>query len=301
MGLDEQSFAATLDHALEAGNPSRQKAFRGDAQEDAVIAHQRREAASLARQGDHGERKRALSGARRTPDQRAPLAYRHRTGVNARFAGVARRARGRHLGQAGRLTTKRAPAPWRTGASVSGSGGAGSSVERAVFGPNSPEMGLHDLPRDRESEAGILSKSVVGAIGVEALEYALQRVRRDSRAVVLDREHDSLRVLGLAAGRARLAAEMDSDFPARPRERACVVDQIGDHLRQAANRGRGRNRAKRPAPSRRRRSSPARRCRGCAANRRSWRRRRAAARRRRPARPRRARARRRGARRRKCR
>ena len=26
---------------------------------------------------------------------------------------------------------------------------------------------------------------------------------------------------------------MDSDFPARPRERACVVDQIGDHLRQA--------------------------------------------------------------------
>ena len=46
MGLDERSFAATLDRALKPETPARQKAFRGDAQEDTVIAHQRREAAS---------------------------------------------------------------------------------------------------------------------------------------------------------------------------------------------------------------------------------------------------------------
>ena len=87
-------------------------------------------------------------------------------------------------------------------------------------------MGLHDLPRDRKSEAGILSKSVVGAIGIEALENALERVRRDARAVVLDREHDSLRVLGVAAGRAWLAAEMDSDFAAGPENEQALSTRL---------------------------------------------------------------------------
>jgi len=63
MGLDQQSLAATFDHAFETGNPSRQKAFRGDAQEDSVVADERREPASLTRQSEHRERKRALSGA----------------------------------------------------------------------------------------------------------------------------------------------------------------------------------------------------------------------------------------------
>ncbi len=86
---------------------------------------------------------------------------------------------------------------------------------RAIFGPNSPEMGLHDLPRDRKSEAGILSETIVGAVGVKTLENALQRVRRDARTVVLDLEDDAIGGALASPPASRLAAEVEFG-PRRP-------------------------------------------------------------------------------------
>ena len=51
--------------------------------------------------------------------------------------------------------------------------------QRPIFRPDPAEVRLHDLPRDREAEAGILSETVVGAVGVEALEDALERMGRE--------------------------------------------------------------------------------------------------------------------------
>ena len=74
-------------------------------------------------------------------------------------------------------------------------------------------------------EPGVLPEALVRAIGVEALEDALEGVRRDARAVVVDGD-DDLIAQGLAVRRRHAArsAQRDSHLAARPRERAGVVD-----------------------------------------------------------------------------
>ena len=60
----------------------------------------------------------------------------------------------------------------------------------AVFGPQPAAMGLDDLKRDRQPEAGILPEALMRPIGVEALENLLHGVRIDAGAVVVDGELD---------------------------------------------------------------------------------------------------------------
>ncbi len=92
-------------------------------------------------------------------------------------------------------------------------------------------MSLDDLARDGEAEAGILAKTFDRTVGVEALEDALQRVRRDAGAVVLDFDDDSLggRRIGVDVAVA-LPAQANADLPSGFRERAGVVDEVRDHL-----------------------------------------------------------------------
>ena len=100
-----------------------------------------------------------------------------------------------------------------------------------IGGPNSPAMRLDDLARDRQSEAGILTKALVRPIRVEPLEYALERVRRYSWTIVVDRD-DYLVFWRLAVRGSRAPRERDPHETAPFGERACVVDQIRHDLRQ---------------------------------------------------------------------
>src|ERR1700756_5078854 len=59
-----------------------------------------------------------------------------------------------------------------------------------VLGPDTPAMRLDDLLGDREPEAGVLAKTLMRPVGVEALEHALQRVGADAGAVVVDHDLD---------------------------------------------------------------------------------------------------------------
>ena len=71
-------------------------------------------------------------------------------------------------------------------------------------------MRLDDLLGDRQSKAGILAETLVRTIRIEPLENPLQRVRPDSRAIVVDDDLDAV---------LESAAE-DADGAARRRERA---------------------------------------------------------------------------------
>src|SRR5690606_16383268 len=83
-------------------------------------------------------------------------------------------------------------------------------------------MRLDDLAADGQAEAGILAESLAGRpVGVEALEYAVDRVDADAGAVVVDRDDDM----------ARQARQADDDSPALlRREGARILDEIGEHL-----------------------------------------------------------------------
>src|SRR6185312_14055308 len=50
----------------------------------------------------------------------------------------------------------------------------------AVLRPDAPTMGLDDLLGDGKPEARVLAKALVRAVGVEALEDALQRIVPDA-------------------------------------------------------------------------------------------------------------------------
>ena len=85
-------------------------------------------------------------------------------------------------------------------------------------------MGDYDLPRNVEAETGILAEALLRPVGIEALENPLQVLRRNAGAFVLDRD------LNLIADALRL----DRHATARRREGDGVVEQIDDHLAQAA-------------------------------------------------------------------
>src|SRR5215813_15565196 len=75
---------------------------------------------------------------------------------------------------------------------------------RAVLRPQPAVMRFDDLLGDRQAEAGILAEILMRAIGVEAIEDLLHRLRVDARSVVLD--HD-IKVTAVApAGDADVAA-----------------------------------------------------------------------------------------------
>src|SRR5262245_45036383 len=93
-----------------------------------------------------------------------------------------------------------------------------------VLSPQAPPMGDHDLPRNVEAEPGILAEALLRSVGIEALENAFQILRRNARTVVLDRD------LNLASHALRL----DRHAAVRRREGDGVVEQVDDHLAQAA-------------------------------------------------------------------
>ena len=84
---------------------------------------------------------------------------------------------------AGRRTMKRAPS------TAGGSPGAAGSPSRFSTQMR-PSWRLDDLLGDRQAEAGVLSEAVVRAVGVEALEHLVDRVRLDARTVVVDDDLD---------------------------------------------------------------------------------------------------------------
>src|SRR4051812_6868162 len=55
-----------------------------------------------------------------------------------------------------------------------------------VLGDDAAPVRLDDLARDRQPEAGILPEARLRPVGVEALEHALEGMRRDAGPVVLD-------------------------------------------------------------------------------------------------------------------
>ncbi len=85
-------------------------------------------------------------------------------------------------------------------------------------------MHLQQAPHQREPDAQAAGARTVGALHLrEHLEDALQLVRRNADAAVLDR-HAHLRTLAL---------HRELDRAARPRVLAAVVQQVAEHLRQA--------------------------------------------------------------------
>ena len=82
----------------------------------------------------------------------------------------------------GSLTTKRAPAT--VGLAV------GTERACAVLRPDASAMGLDDLLRDRQPQSGILPKTLMRPVGVEALENPLQRILANPGPVVIDHDFD---------------------------------------------------------------------------------------------------------------
>ena len=100
--------------------------------------------------------------------------------------------------------------------------------EGPVGRPYPSAVRLNDLTRNGKSEPGILSEALARAIGVEALENALEGVRRDSRAVVVDRDDDLIaRRLAVrrVSPRARLSAIRTSP-PAGENEQALSIKLV---------------------------------------------------------------------------
>src|SRR5204863_4934382 len=65
----------------------------------------------------------------------------------------------------------------------------------AVLGPDRAAVGLDEPLRDRKSEARAAARAGSRVVvAPEALEHPLRRARRQAVAVVLDRDHDVMRV-----------------------------------------------------------------------------------------------------------
>src|SRR5215813_2890794 len=95
---------------------------------------------------------------------------------------------------------------------------AGSSG--AVLDPDRPAMGFDDLLGNRQAETGILTESLVRAIGIEPLENLFAHFRPHTRTVVIDKNLDEV----------AQAPAVDANRAACRRERARVLDQIVDDL-----------------------------------------------------------------------
>src|SRR5579863_8629617 len=84
-----------------------------------------------------------------------------------------------------------------------------------VLRPDASPVSFDDLPRNRQAEAGILAKALIGTIGVEALENTLQGMRRHAGAIVLDRDDDPLAlVVKFVVRIAAEATQADPDLAA---------------------------------------------------------------------------------------
>ena len=98
-------------------------------------------------------------------------------------------------------------------------------------------MGLDDLARDRQAEAGILAKAWFGPVGIEALENALEGMGGNAGPVVVDDDLEAAGTLVAPGAPAlRLAWAADTHGAASPapaarlRKGAGIVDQIVEHL-----------------------------------------------------------------------
>src|SRR3954451_17247225 len=60
----------------------------------------------------------------------------------------------------------------------------------AILGPDAAAMGFDDLFRNRQAQSGVLTKTLMRAVGVKALEDFLQRVLANAGAVVIDDDLD---------------------------------------------------------------------------------------------------------------
>ena len=60
----------------------------------------------------------------------------------------------------------------------------------AVLGPDAAAVRIDDLLRDRQAEARVGAEAAFRPVGVEALEDALQIVRADAGAAIVDAELD---------------------------------------------------------------------------------------------------------------
>ena len=173
-------------------------------QGDAVVGDQ----PGVAIGKEKGEGERGLAAPRGAADEDAAAGEADR----ARMDGGARA----HI--AGRRTVKRAP---RTigGCPASFAGRVRlSALMRAV-------MSLDDLPRDRQAKPRVLAEGgLVGTVGVEAFEDALELVGADARAVVLDENLEA--VLG--------RPQDDADAPVLAAEGAGIVDEVVEHLAEPA-------------------------------------------------------------------
>ena len=135
---------------------------------DAVVRHQAREDAARCRDVQHDVSRQASTCPRpsapriRTPaspiERRSPAWMVVSRRLNARLA-------------AGGQPDRRSGRP-SASARRSSSGGPARFSARIV-----PAMRLDDLARDRQAEARILAETLLGPVGVEALEDAVERVR----------------------------------------------------------------------------------------------------------------------------
>ena len=142
-----------------------------------------------------------------------------------------------HGADAGSSTTKRAPAPCRVGSSGSTHCGSATRTEIAwrltVARPNPSAVSLDNLARNRQSKARVLTEPLLWSIRIKSLEYSLQRMRRDSRAVIVDRDDDAVDGrLPLLLSLGRLPLERDAHDAAGLGEGAGVINEVGDDLRK---------------------------------------------------------------------
>ena len=269
----QQPGAATLDQSGEIGR-ARAIGRPPAGGPDAVVGDERREIAARPARSISANASRLLPApGRRRGSARRPRRRRPRSRA-AHAARPALMAQGRQVDDEARAGAVRTgpSAPPRPAARRGRA--AGSSPRCARHAPR--RSGARSTIPDRNSV-----RNPDRPVGVEALENPLEGVRRDARAVVVDRDDDPVvrRIAYPAACRAR--GEANAHLAARLGKGAGVVDEIGDDLGEpqiVAEHEKVRSRRASRAASTDSRSATV----GCAANRGHRRRRRRAAPRDRP-------------------
>ena len=107
----------------------------------------------------------------------------------------------------------------------------GGGFRRPVARPNPAAVSPDDLARNRQSQTRVLTEALVRPIRIESLENSLQRMRRDSGAVIVDRDHDSINgrhPFGLGVSCRPLKS--DAHDAARLGEGAGIVNKVCDDL-----------------------------------------------------------------------
>ena len=168
---------------------------------DAVVADQPREHAVGGAASSSARARLLLPAPEGAADQDAALA--DHDGASHGCDGVGTRpAVAAHLLAAGSQTMKRAPSTVAVAL----------AAIRPVLRPDPAAVRLDDLARDRQAEPGVLSEALVRAVGVEALEDALERMGGDARPVVVDDDLDAV---------ARSPRRAPSRAPAAARSARC--------------------------------------------------------------------------------